>query len=1646
MFRRRRRADAALAGLPGSPARKVRRASRVGLALGVVVGLLAVGTPTVAAAEPAPADDPDRSGVAVERAVSDELAAHGAADFWVIFDQAADLSGADAITDWAERGRYVYRKLTAAAQASQAGLLAELAARGVEHEAFWIANAVLVRGGDAATLDAARLELGVAEIRAQRTYSLPDPIEEETTSPDAELDAVEWGIANIRADQVWDTFDVTGEGIVVGNIDSGVSFDHPALVNQYRGNLGAGGFDHDYNWWDPSAVCPAPEPCDNDNHGTHTMGTMVGDDGAGNQIGVAPGARWIAAKGCESRTCSDSALLSSAQFMLAPTDLAGENPRPELRPHVVNNSWGDPNRSAVNPFYRQVVTAWTAAGIFGVFSNGNEGPGCDTTGSPADYLESWSVGAYDVNNTIAGFSSRGPGEDGQIRPNLSAPGVAVRSSLANGGYGLGDGTSMAAPHQSGAVALIWSAALTLTGQIAQTRQLLAQTAVDTDNTSCGGTAENNNVYGEGRLDAFAAVEQAPRGPTGILAGTVSNGASGTPVGGAAIAAATGDDTFTTTTHPDGTYLLRLPVGTHTVTAQAHGYLERAVTGVQITEDQTTTQDFPLDPVPIMAVNPPELTSWQHPDETISHTFTIGNDGAADLEWSIADDGAACGSAGTPLWVTVDPPTGSVAPGEEQTVAVTFDSADLPDGEVLGDICVVGNDPSQPSLVVVLTLLVDVNLPETWVQRDKLTPSDRTATIDRFGSDVAIDGDTAVALACDVPGGSSAYVYTRSDDGVWRESAKLAPSSEPRTSCGFFLGGSVAIDGDTVVLGLPNSDTAEGSVTVFARSGDEWTEQAHFTGFAYGIEVEVDGDTAFTTAFIVDEQRLTFHVFERDGTNWSMQAEFTWPDNAIFPPGPLPKLDADGDTAVINRFAVEGAPEGSWRAAIFTRSGEEWIFEAELTPSDVTSELAFAEDEVSLDGDTAVVAARREDGPASLGGAAYVFTRGSGGWSQQQKLVVKEGGGFAWRSVAVDDDRIMVGSDFGAGTPPPGAVPGVHVWNQVGQVWRHHATLVPGGPPGRFGRSVAFDGDTAIISATPNHINIPPFFPASNGPVYIFDTDEPAPTPDVKPASADFGAVIVDEVSDSKAMLVENNGSADLEVGKVSLAGEHPGDFLVTDDDCSGQAIPSGAACTFEVRFTPGRQSLGPRTANVSIPSNASTAPDSVSVAGEGLPAPPAVDVSPDRLVAEVAEGSRLTKPLLLSNGGTLDLEWSIFPDPDATEGLTLHSSGETTMVATSPVGRSLTGSLARITTGDSAAALGETVTPTSEVAAPGTVTLSHSRSLELTPGNTARCSLPDGTSADNRYLRTFTLPDFSVMSDLEVTQVSFGVENLTIPAEFVVNLHVLNGDDFTYANLDRLATTTVSLQPQSQTLVSVPVSTVVPAGSTVVLEVAAPDLRGLGSFSAGSNPGGETAPSYLSSTVCGAPEPTPYSRIGFPNTHLVMTVGGTVDCGASWLAVDPDGGTVAGGDTQLAEVTLDPAGLAPGGHTGNLCLASNDPMRQLATVPVALEVTEREPVTFDSLRDRVQAFEDSGEVTSAGAKRLTMAVDKAEDHHERGKDDKAVKALQEFQRLAGKPTLVPSPEARDALIADAEQLIGQLREALSDPGATAPVAGQHVLV
>ena len=590
------------------------------------------------AAQTAPAAE---DAAKIKPKLSRQLEAKGEASFWIRFDQ-ADLSSASKISDWTERGQVVYDTLKAAASESQKDTRTLLDGEDVTYQAFWATNAIRVEAGDPGLALKIAGSSDVVALYPTFDYRLEKPIK---GKPVHGVDAVEWGVANINADDVWSQFGVTGEGITVASIDTGTQFDHAALVDQYRGNNGDGTFDHNYNWFDAAGSCP-DAPCDNNGHGTHTMGTMLGDDGGENQIGVAPGANWIEANGC----CpSDAALIASGEWMLAPTNLAGENADVSKRPNIINNSWG--TQPSNDPFMEDIQLAWAASGIWGQWSNGNSGSACETSGSPGSRIINYSSGAYDINNQIADFSSRGPGQDGEIKPNISAPGVNVRSSFPGNTYGSISGTSMASPHVAGAVALLWSAAPALIGDIEGTWALLDGTSADTEDAQCGGTADDNNVWGEGRLDALALVSAAPVGDTGTLAGTVTDSATGDPLADATVEI-TGEFNRTVTTEDDGSYSVRLSAGDYTATASQFGYGNESA-DVTVAPEQTTTQDFAL---------------TVSPSVTLSGTVTDGSGHG----WPLY---AAIDVAGPGADVYTDPVTGdySVSLPSNATYMVTVDS-------------------------------------------------------------------------------------------------------------------------------------------------------------------------------------------------------------------------------------------------------------------------------------------------------------------------------------------------------------------------------------------------------------------------------------------------------------------------------------------------------------------------------------------------------------------------------------------------------------------------------------------------------------------------------------------------------------------------------------------------------------------------------------------------------------------------------------------------------------------------------------------------------------------------------------------------------------------------------------------------------------
>lgn len=448
-------------------------------------------------------------------------ASQGETEFLVFLCDQADLTAAANFATKAGKGAWVFRQLRDVAEATQAPVLAALAARGVRHESYWVANMIRVEGGLGAIAAMAQRS-DVARVSANPRVRFSEPIVrvgERAAAPEA----IEWNVQQIRAPQVW-ALGATGQNIVIGGQDTGYQWDHPALINKYRGWNGVSA-NHNYNWHDAihsgGGVCGpnSPVPCDDNNHGTHTMGTMVGDDGAGNQIGVAPGAKWIGCRNMDGGNGTPATYSECFQWFIAPTDSSGQNPDPSKAPHVINNSWGcPPSEGCTDPNVLQTVVQNTrAAGIVVVVSAGNSGAGCSSVvDPPAIYAASFSVGATDSTDTIAGFSSRGPvmvDGSGRLKPDISGPGVSVRSGIRGNGYATFSGTSMAGPHVAGTVGLILSAAPNLIGEVSAIEALLRATAVPrTIAQSCGGVPGSqipNNTYGWGRVDALSAYQSAP---------------------------------------------------------------------------------------------------------------------------------------------------------------------------------------------------------------------------------------------------------------------------------------------------------------------------------------------------------------------------------------------------------------------------------------------------------------------------------------------------------------------------------------------------------------------------------------------------------------------------------------------------------------------------------------------------------------------------------------------------------------------------------------------------------------------------------------------------------------------------------------------------------------------------------------------------------------------------------------------------------------------------------------------------------------------------------------------------------------------------------------------------------------------------------
>ena len=570
------------------------------------------------------------------------------------------------------------KRLQAAADAAQADVKAWLEARGIAYTSLWINNTLFVHA-DEATLNALAVFPDVSGFMGNRTYQVwpvePAQKAEGGTLPswfaatpamvkasqkvlsqkgldEVLTPAYPWNVSFPGADQVHTAFGMRGEGIVVAGIDTGVEYDHIGLVNNYRGNLGGGAFDHTYSWYDPLNECPPGEPCDTDGHGTATHGIMAGDDDPslpdGAWIGMAPNVRWIHCMGLSYGSGDDYELNLCAQWMLAP---GGE---PDMRPHVVNNSWGSWAANLCDNWYAPSIQAWRAAGIFPAFAAGNMGdqvspPHCCSSTPPANSTDAagnpiaFASGAHGSNGMLDYYSSGGPNacNPDKLFPDLVSPGLGSCTTGLNDSYNCSfGGTSAASPHTAGCAALVRQANPFLT--MAEVEQALRDAADDVDDTECGGTPDWNNKYGEGRLNCYEAVAAVSVAydiswlSLDPISGTVE------PLVLVSVTAYTGTMPVEVTFDSAG-----LDAGVYTGTLRV---LHNDPLSGQVLIPVTMTVET-YEPVLTPAVD----ARYDDPGATVVYTLTLTNNGSTTDTFDLAASGN--------VWTTTVPATVTLAAGE-----------------------------------------------------------------------------------------------------------------------------------------------------------------------------------------------------------------------------------------------------------------------------------------------------------------------------------------------------------------------------------------------------------------------------------------------------------------------------------------------------------------------------------------------------------------------------------------------------------------------------------------------------------------------------------------------------------------------------------------------------------------------------------------------------------------------------------------------------------------------------------------------------------------------------------------------------------------------------------------------------------------------
>jgi len=511
-------------------------------------------------------------------------------------------------------------------------------------------------------------------------------------------------------------------------------------------------------------------------------------------------------------------------------------------------------------------------------------------------------------------------------------------------------------------------------------------------------------------------------------------------------------------------------------------------------------------------------------------------------------------------------------------------------------------PLTAATALLLTALAPATTAEAQDDPQGYLKASNPDIADSFGSAVAISGDTVVVGAPressdatgvdgdqdndDADSSGAAYVFTRTGD-TWTQQAYLKASN---TDAFDYFGWSVAIDGDTIVVGAPAEDSA----------GDD-----------------PDDDSA--------TQSGAAYVFTRTADTWTQQGYLKAPD-----PVPYAQFGASvavsRDTVVVGDLAADG-PDGTdatGAAYVFTRTADTWTRQAQLRASNPDERDSFGRS-VAIDGDTIAVAASWEDGNGTDGeadnsapdaGAVYVFTGSGSTWTQQAYLKAANADAYDvfGSSIAVDGDTIVVGAlgESSAGDPDDNSADAsgaAYVFGRTGTAWAQQAYLKAfnGDPNDWLGDAAGISDGTVVVgasgeaSATSN--------PADNtaeeaGAAYVFDV---GPRFTVDPADHDYGGRLVGTTSDPQSFTVTNTGNADLSISGVSLTGTDADQFTKGADSCAGLSLSVGATCTVEVAFAP--TSTGDKTAALEFTDNAAGSPHRVALTGAGTE--PGFSVDPD---------------------------------------------------------------------------------------------------------------------------------------------------------------------------------------------------------------------------------------------------------------------------------------------------------------------------------------------------------------------------------------------------------------------------------------------------